>query len=70
LPEPYFEKTPFPAKVKEHSTLVSVLNKSTKKSYKGNILGIGQNKFQNPYFSQKRTEDRTRAGGGQGLPTQ
>jgi hypothetical protein len=31
LPEPYFEKTPFPTKVKEHSTLVSVLNKSTKK---------------------------------------
>jgi hypothetical protein len=31
LPEPYFEKTPFPAKVKEHSTLISVLNKSTKK---------------------------------------
>jgi hypothetical protein len=32
LPEPYFEKTPFPAKVKEHSTLVSVLNKSTKRA--------------------------------------
>jgi hypothetical protein len=32
LPEPYFEKTPFPSKVKEHSTLVSVLNKSTKKA--------------------------------------
>jgi hypothetical protein len=32
LPEPYFEKTPFPAKVKEHSTLISVLNKSTKKA--------------------------------------
>jgi hypothetical protein len=32
LSEPYFEKTPFPAKVKEHSTLVSVLNKSTKKA--------------------------------------
>jgi hypothetical protein len=32
LPELYFEKTPFPAKVKEHSTLVSVLNKSTKKA--------------------------------------
>jgi hypothetical protein len=31
LPKLYFEKTPFPAKVKEHSTLVSVLNKSTKK---------------------------------------
>jgi hypothetical protein len=26
LPELYFEKTPFPAKIKEHSTLVSVLN--------------------------------------------
>jgi hypothetical protein len=34
LPEPYFEKTPFPAKVKEHSTLISVLNKSTKKALK------------------------------------
>jgi hypothetical protein len=32
LPEPYFKKTPFPAKVKEHSTLVSVSNKSTKKA--------------------------------------
>jgi hypothetical protein len=32
LPEPYFEKTPFPTKVKEHSTLISVLNKSTKKA--------------------------------------
>jgi hypothetical protein len=32
LPEPYFEKTSFPAKVKEHSTLISVLNKSTKKA--------------------------------------
>jgi hypothetical protein len=32
LPEPYFEKTPFPAKLKEHSTLVSVLSKSTKKA--------------------------------------
>jgi hypothetical protein len=31
LPEPYFEKTPFSAKVKEYSTLISVLNKSTKK---------------------------------------
>jgi hypothetical protein len=30
LPELYLEKTPFPAKVKEHATLVSVLNKSTK----------------------------------------
>jgi hypothetical protein len=32
LPELYLEKTPFPAKVKEHSTLVSVLNKTTKKA--------------------------------------
>jgi hypothetical protein len=32
LHEPYFEKTPFPAKVKEHSTLISVLKKSTKKA--------------------------------------
>jgi hypothetical protein len=32
LPEPYFEKTPFPAKVKGHSTLISVLNKSTNKA--------------------------------------
>jgi hypothetical protein len=32
LPEPYFEKTPFPARVKEHSTLVSVLKKSAKKA--------------------------------------
>jgi hypothetical protein len=32
LPEPYFEKMSFPARVKEHSTLVSVLKKSTKKA--------------------------------------
>jgi hypothetical protein len=32
LPEPYFEKMPFPARVKEHSTLVSVLKKSAKKA--------------------------------------
>jgi hypothetical protein len=32
MPEPYFEKTPFPAKVKEYSTLVRVSNKSTKKA--------------------------------------
>jgi hypothetical protein len=31
LPEPYFEKTPFPAKVKEHSTLISVLRKVQRK---------------------------------------
>jgi hypothetical protein len=34
------------------------------KSYTGNILGIGRNEFQKSYFFQKRTEDRTRAGGG------
>jgi hypothetical protein len=32
LPEPYFEKTTFPAKVKGHSMLTSVLNKSAKKA--------------------------------------
>jgi hypothetical protein len=32
LPELYFEKTPFPTKVKEHSTLISVLKKSAKKA--------------------------------------
>jgi hypothetical protein len=32
LPEPYFEKAPFPTKVKEHSTLISVLKKSAKKA--------------------------------------
>jgi hypothetical protein len=32
LPKPYFEKTPFPAKVKEHSMLTSVINKSAKKA--------------------------------------
>jgi hypothetical protein len=32
LPEPCFEKTPFPARVNEHSTLVSVLKKSAKKA--------------------------------------
>jgi hypothetical protein len=32
LPEFYLEKTPFPTKVKEHSTLVSVLKKSAKKA--------------------------------------
>jgi hypothetical protein len=34
------------------------------KCYTGNILRIGRNKFQNSYFSQKRTKDRTRVGGG------
>jgi hypothetical protein len=34
------------------------------KCYTGNILGIGRNKFQNSYFSQKRTKGRTRAEGG------
>jgi hypothetical protein len=32
LPKPYLEKMPFPAKVKEHSTLISVLKKSAKKA--------------------------------------
>jgi hypothetical protein len=32
LPEPYFEKTPFPTKVNEHSMLTSVINKSAKKA--------------------------------------
>jgi hypothetical protein len=32
LPAPYFEKTPFPAKVKKHSMLTSVINKSAKKA--------------------------------------
>jgi hypothetical protein len=36
------------------------------KSYTGNILGIGQNKFQNSYFSRTKDEDRKRAGGGPG----
>jgi hypothetical protein len=36
LPEPYFEKTPFPAKVMEHSTLISVLKKSAKKAIEPN----------------------------------
>src|SRR4051812_39030036 len=31
LPEPYIEKVPFPAKVKEHFILTSVVNKSKKK---------------------------------------
>jgi hypothetical protein len=34
------------------------------KFYTGNTLGIRRNKFQNPYFSRKRTEDRTRVGVG------
>jgi hypothetical protein len=32
LPEPYIEKIPFPAKVKEHSMITNVINKSTKKA--------------------------------------
>jgi hypothetical protein len=32
LPEPYIEKIPFPAKVKEHSMITSVISKSTKKA--------------------------------------
>src|SRR4051794_40440224 len=31
LPEPYVEKVPFPAKVKKHSILISVVRKSRKK---------------------------------------
>jgi hypothetical protein len=31
------------------------------KSYTGNILRIGQNKFQKSYFSRKLPEDRKRA---------
>jgi hypothetical protein len=31
------------------------------KSYTGNILGIGRNKFQKSYFSRTKDEDRTRA---------
>jgi hypothetical protein len=34
------------------------------KSYTGNILGIGRNKFQKSYFSRKSTEDQTGAGEG------
>jgi hypothetical protein len=34
------------------------------KSYTGNILGIGRNKFQKSYFSRKLPEDRKRAGEG------
>jgi hypothetical protein len=36
------------------------------KSYIGNILRIGWNKFQNSYFSQTKDEDRKRARGGPG----
>jgi hypothetical protein len=34
------------------------------KSYTGNILGIGQNKSRNSYFSRTKDKDRRRAGGG------
>jgi hypothetical protein len=34
------------------------------KSYTGNILGIGQNKFENSYFSRMKDEDQTGAGEG------
>jgi hypothetical protein len=34
------------------------------KSYIGNILGIGRNKFWNSYFSRMKDKDQTRAGGG------
>ena len=32
IPEPYIEKVPFPAKIKEHSIIASVVNKSTRKT--------------------------------------
>jgi hypothetical protein len=35
-----------------------------KKSYTGNILGIGQTEDRNSYFSRTKDEDRKRAGGG------
>jgi hypothetical protein len=34
------------------------------KSYTGNILGIGRNKFQKSYFSWMKDEDQTGAGEG------
>jgi hypothetical protein len=34
------------------------------KSYTGNILRIGRNKFQKSYFSWTKDEDQTRAGEG------
>jgi hypothetical protein len=34
------------------------------KSYIGNILGIGRNKFRNSYFSRTEDEDQTGAGEG------
>jgi hypothetical protein len=34
------------------------------KSYTGNILGIGRNKFENSYFSRMKDEDQTGAGEG------
>jgi hypothetical protein len=34
------------------------------KSYTGNILGIGRNKFENSYFTRTKDEDQTGAGGG------
>jgi hypothetical protein len=34
------------------------------KSYTGNILGIGRNKFWNSYFSRTKDEDQTGAGEG------
>jgi hypothetical protein len=36
LPGPYIEKIPFPVKVKEHSMLTSVINKSAKKAIEPN----------------------------------
>ena len=32
IPEPYIDKIPFPVKVKEHSIMASVVNKSDKKA--------------------------------------
>ena len=36
IPEPYIERVPFPAKIKKHSIIASVVNKSMKKSIKPN----------------------------------
>jgi hypothetical protein len=35
------------------------------KCYTGNILRIGKNKFQNPYFSRKRPKTERESEGGQ-----
>jgi hypothetical protein len=39
------------------------------KSYIGNILGIGQNKAQSPYFVDTKTESKGDPEGSQGLAT-